>query len=80
MGDMDLHDLLGGVLGVLVCQMIPAEPCCGISLTLSLSLFFFFKHLLLHVRVHTRRPRDMAIVYMLSYCMAQINWLSLGLE
>ena len=34
----------------------------------------------LHVKVHTGRPRDMAIVYMLSYCMAQINWLSLGLD
>ena len=41
---------------------------------------YIYKHLLLHVRVHTRRPRDTAIVYMLSYCMAQINWLSLGLE
>ena len=46
----------------------------------SMLLFFFSNISFLHVRVHTRRPRNTAIVYMLSYCMAQIHWLSLGLE
>ena len=50
-------------------------PLCFFPLSLP-----YIKHLLLHVKAHTRRPRDSAIVYMLSYCMARINWLSLGLK
>ena len=47
----------------------------------SLHIYIYMNISFLHVRVlHTRRPRDVVIVYMLSYCMAQINWLSLGLE